>query len=107
LCGLPIHAAGPYARGKKNLPDLYISSYTSTLSASIKGRSGVHDRSVAPELLIIAQPDPTIPTIQEEVDQIQKLGYFGSLKILLGEEADHQSIFTHYIHGFILLVMGM
>jgi hypothetical protein len=28
LCGLPLHAAGPYKSGQKNLPDIYISSYT-------------------------------------------------------------------------------
>ena len=35
---LPLHAAGPYRHGQLNLPDLYISSYTSTLTALIRAR---------------------------------------------------------------------
>ena len=35
---LPLHAAGPYKKGQQNLPDLYISSYTPTLTALIRAR---------------------------------------------------------------------
>ena len=35
---LPFHAAGPYREGQKNLPHLYISSYTPTLTALIRAR---------------------------------------------------------------------
>ncbi|KAG6376569.1 hypothetical protein JVT61DRAFT_1547 [Boletus reticuloceps] len=35
---LPLHAAGPFRNGQQNLPDLYISSYTSTLGALIRAR---------------------------------------------------------------------
>ncbi|KAN0094894.1 CHAT domain containing protein [Tylopilus felleus] len=35
---LPFHAAGPYRKGQQNLSDLYISSYTPTLSALIHAR---------------------------------------------------------------------
>ena len=35
---LPLHAAGPFRKGKQNLPDLYISSYTPTLTALIRAR---------------------------------------------------------------------
>jgi len=37
LSGLPLHAAGPYRPAQKNLPDIYTSSYTTTLSALITG----------------------------------------------------------------------
>ena len=40
---LPLHAAGPYRTGHKNLPHLYISSYTPTLTALIRARR--HDPS--------------------------------------------------------------
>jgi CHAT domain-containing protein/tetratricopeptide (TPR) repeat protein len=33
---LPLHAAGPYRKGQQNLPHLYISSYTPTLTALIR-----------------------------------------------------------------------
>ena len=35
---LPLHAAGPYRKEKQNFSDLYISSYTSTLTALIRAR---------------------------------------------------------------------
>ena len=35
---LPLHAAGPHRKGQRNLPDLYISSYTPTLTALIRAR---------------------------------------------------------------------
>ena len=35
---LPLHAAGPYRKGQRNLADLYISSYTPTLIALIRAR---------------------------------------------------------------------
>jgi CHAT domain-containing protein len=35
---LPLHAAGPYRKGQRNLPHLYISSYTPTLAALIRAR---------------------------------------------------------------------
>ena len=35
---LPLHAAGPYRKGEKNLSDHYISSYTPTLTALIRAR---------------------------------------------------------------------
>jgi CHAT domain-containing protein/tetratricopeptide (TPR) repeat protein len=35
---LPLHAAGPYRKGEHNLPHLYISSYTPTLTALIRAR---------------------------------------------------------------------
>ncbi|KAG9316458.1 hypothetical protein JVU11DRAFT_2492 [Chiua virens] len=38
---LPLHAAGPFRKGQRNLPELYISSYTPTLNALIRARQGV------------------------------------------------------------------
>ncbi|KAF8431089.1 CHAT domain-containing protein [Boletus edulis BED1] len=35
---LPLHAAGPYRKGQQNLPNLYVSSYTPTLTALIRAR---------------------------------------------------------------------
>ncbi|KAI9455530.1 TPR-like protein [Boletus coccyginus] len=40
---LPLHAAGPYREGQRNLADVYISSYTPTLTALIRARR--HDPS--------------------------------------------------------------
>jgi len=38
---LPLHAAGPYRPGQRNLSDLYISSYTPTLTALIRARRNI------------------------------------------------------------------
>jgi len=81
LCALPLHAAGAYSPKvpkPDNLPDCYISSYTPTLSALIMARSGILPRSTDPNLLVIAQPDETLPEIEEEVIKSQKplLGTF-------------------------------
>ena len=35
---LPLHAAGPYRKGQRNLVNMYISSYTPTLTALIRAR---------------------------------------------------------------------
>ncbi|KAI9455544.1 TPR-like protein [Boletus coccyginus] len=35
---LPLHAAGPYRKGQRNLANIYISSYTPTLTALIRAR---------------------------------------------------------------------
>jgi hypothetical protein len=40
---LPLHATGPYRKGERNLPHLYISSYTPTLTALIRAMR--HDLS--------------------------------------------------------------
>ena len=44
---LPLHAAGPYRVGQRNLPNLYISSYTSTLTALIRARQHDHPPSAS------------------------------------------------------------
>ncbi|KAG8918211.1 hypothetical protein FRC02_002545 [Tulasnella sp. 418] len=74
---LPIHAAGPYRRGKLNLFDMYISSYTSTLSAlarSIDGGAKAPHTTI-PRLLVVAQPTTPdlaeIPYVREEVEKIK------------------------------------
>ncbi|KAG6376566.1 hypothetical protein JVT61DRAFT_1544 [Boletus reticuloceps] len=37
---LPLHAASPFRKGQRSLPDLYVSSYTPTLTALIRARRG-------------------------------------------------------------------
>ena len=45
--GLPLHAAGPYSYEQKNFPDIYVSSYTSSLSALIWVRADVPFHCIA------------------------------------------------------------
>jgi tetratricopeptide (TPR) repeat protein/CHAT domain-containing protein len=92
LCGLPIHAAGPYKEGERtNLPDLYISSYISTLSSLIKAREGLPPQPVPKRLLVVGQPDdPTLPNVKKEISRIKNLGNFAN--ILVGEHANKQAV---------------
>lgn len=57
LVELPLHAAGPYAGEEKNLPDIFISSYTPTLSSLIRARRGLStgSRSKQSKILAIGQ----------------------------------------------------
>ena len=41
---LPLHAAGPYRKGKKNLMDIYVSSYAPSLSALVRARAHARSR---------------------------------------------------------------
>ena len=51
---LPLHAAGPFKKGQENLPHLYISSYTPTLSALIRARRGNPSNSTSEQKRFIA-----------------------------------------------------
>ncbi|KAH9008707.1 CHAT domain-containing protein [Lactarius hengduanensis] len=75
---LPLHAMGPIPSDDgetRYFLDLYICSYTPTLSALIQSRicdSG--SRSLdRPTILLVAQPDPSLPTVEGEIQVIQRL----------------------------------
>jgi CHAT domain-containing protein/tetratricopeptide (TPR) repeat protein len=51
---LPLHAAGPFRKGERNLSHLYISSYTPTLSALIRARRPDPSNSVTDQKHFIA-----------------------------------------------------
>jgi hypothetical protein len=70
LLALPLHAAGPYRKGHKNLPDLYVSSYTSTLTSLIQARSEKVDPLASLKILLVSQPDTTIPKVFNEAEII-------------------------------------
>ena len=92
LCGLPIHAAGPYRSAQKNLPDIYTSSYTTTLSTLIRARSNTSDlsRFVVPKLLVVGQPGEALPNVEAEIDNLRQLGDF--VDVLVGAEASHDKV---------------
>ena len=90
LCGLPVHAAGPYRPAQKNLPDLYTSSYTTTLSALIRARSNTFDMFVVPKLLVVGQPGEALPNVEAEIDNLRQLGDF--VDVLVGTEANHDKV---------------
>jgi hypothetical protein len=73
---LPLHAIGPIPsanNGKQYFSDIYISSYTPTLSALIASRNSGPRHSNLPNILLVAQPDPSLPGVSGEIRVIQSL----------------------------------
>ena len=110
FCSLPLHAMGPIPSvdgEPRYFLDLYICSYTPTLSALIQARhhnSGLRS-SDRPPILLVAQPD-SLPTVEEEIQVVRAL----STKVtsLISEAATpsividgfHRHRFVHFAcHG--------
>ena len=74
FCSLPLHAMGPIpSNGHTNLyfSDIYISSYTPTLSALTESRKPSTQPVDTPSMLLVVQPDDDMPRSIEEMDIIQ------------------------------------
>ena len=76
FCSLPLHAMGPIRLDgplKLYFSDLYIPSYTTTLSALIDSRKpGTHSFE-KPSILLVAQPDEFMPGAWDEISLIRRL----------------------------------
>lgn len=76
FCFLPLHAMGPIRSDgphKLYFSDLYIPSYTPTLSALIESRkTGTHSFE-KPSILLVAQPDESMPGAWEEISHMRRL----------------------------------
>ncbi|KAG1847947.1 CHAT domain-containing protein [Suillus tomentosus] len=55
---LPLHAAGPYEKGRDNLSDIYISSYTPTLATLVRARQQVSPDASSQHFVAIGQGNP-------------------------------------------------
>jgi hypothetical protein len=113
FCSLPLHAMGPIPSddGKElYFLDLYITSYTPTLSALIESREhrSLPQTFDEPSLLLVAQPD-TLPGAWDEVIKVIRTTKIPAT-ILVSEKAtpetvverlrDHQ--FVHFVcHGLL------
>ncbi|KAH9974857.1 CHAT domain-containing protein [Russula compacta] len=76
FCSLPLHAMGPIPsenNSKLYFSDLYISSYTPTLSALVEARAPSRWTTDNPSLLVVAQPDASLPGVRGEMGVIKKL----------------------------------
>ncbi|KAI0297316.1 CHAT domain-containing protein [Multifurca ochricompacta] len=74
FCSLPLHAMGPIPSNdgvKRYFSDLYIPSYTPTLSALIESRKPSPRTSYQPSLLLVANPDESLPGAFGEMEIIQ------------------------------------
>ena len=83
---LPLHAAGPYRNGKRNLPDLYISSYTPTLTALICARRANLLNSGQKHFIAIGQA---------KASGESKLLSVGAELVNIGQRIDGLAMFTH------------
>ena len=73
---LPLHAMGPVRSDggvARYFSDLYICSYTPTLSALITSRNAAAQNLDLPNILLVAQPDPSLPGVSGEIQVIQSL----------------------------------
>jgi CHAT domain-containing protein len=73
---LPLHAAGEYKKDGQFLSQLYISSYTPSLTALIKARR--HDRSLSVSFAAIGQDCPasashTLEYVEPELELVRRL----------------------------------
>ena len=112
FCSLPLHAMGPIPSDDSDnvyFMDLYISSYTPTLSALIESRKpGSQPKTLdKPSLLLVAQPK-TLPGAWGEINVLEAVG--SPVTTLVSEKAtpttvvaslrDHQ--FVHFVcHGLL------
>ena len=81
FCSLPLHAMGPIksdgGRNKLYFSDLYIPSYTPTLSALIESRNPggqaqqVQPSRGKPSMLLVAHPDARMPSALQEMQIVQ------------------------------------
>jgi tetratricopeptide (TPR) repeat protein len=74
FCSLPLHAMGPIPSIKPGKPryfsDLYIPSYTPSLSALIESRKSSLRTLEKPSLLLIAQADDSLQGVNGEIEVI-------------------------------------
>ncbi|KAH9047466.1 CHAT domain-containing protein [Lactarius deliciosus] len=82
FCSLPLHAMGPIPSdhmpkpskpSKRYFSDLYIPSYTPSLSALIESRKPSGQALDQPSLLLVAQPDQSLPAVWGEIEVMYKL----------------------------------
>ncbi|KAH9994310.1 CHAT domain-containing protein [Russula compacta] len=74
FCSLPLHAMGPIPSNyptKLYFSDIYISSYTPTLSALIESRKPSMQSSDTPSMLLVVQPDAEMPNSLQEMHIVQ------------------------------------
>ncbi|KAH8978832.1 CHAT domain-containing protein [Lactarius akahatsu] len=74
FCALPLHAMGPIPsddREERYFSDLYVSSYTPTLSALVQSRAPGTWTSDRPSLLLVGRPSDNLPGVWREIKAIQ------------------------------------
>jgi CHAT domain-containing protein len=101
FCSLPLHAMGPIQSDDgepRYFLDLYICSYTPTLSALIQSRHhNTGSQSLnRPSILLVAQPDPSLPTVGGEIHAVQALDT--EVTSLISEAATPDTVIDAFHH---------
>ena len=97
FCSLPLHAMGPIPSSdssERYFSDLYISSYTPSLSALIESRNASAHVLERPSLLLVAQPEDSLPGVKGEMKVIRALNSSGQVAVaeLVSSEATPASV---------------
>ncbi|KAH8981067.1 CHAT domain-containing protein [Lactarius akahatsu] len=95
FCSLPLHAMGPIPSNdtsERYFSDLYIPSYTPSLSALIESRKASPQMLEKPSLLLVAQPDDSLPGVKGEIKVIRKLEERVTAIELVSREATPASV---------------
>ncbi|KAG8905150.1 hypothetical protein FRB99_000616 [Tulasnella sp. 403] len=94
--GLPFHAAGIYKKGGMRMVDLYVSSYTSTLSTLIRAREGLGQSTRCPDVLVVGQSNTPrrtpLPAVTTELDRVTKR--VSKTTVLRDEEATREAVLS-------------
>ena len=101
LCSLPLHAMGPIPSDdgeRRYFLDLYICSYTPSLSALIQSRcrDSSSRSSDRPSVLLVAQTDPSLPTVGGEIQVVRALDT--EVTCLLSEAATPAAVLEGFQH---------
>ena len=98
---LPLHAMGTIPSDdceKRYFQDIYICSYTPSLSAliqSLNGDFGSQTRDI-PSVLLVAQPDPSLPNVRGEIKVVQTLNT--EVTSLVSEAATPTAVINGFHH---------
>jgi hypothetical protein len=72
FCSLPLHAMGPIPYSDRYFSDLYIPSYTPSLSDLIESRKAGPHIPERPSFLLVAQPEDSLPGVNGEIRVIER-----------------------------------
>jgi tetratricopeptide (TPR) repeat protein len=102
FCSLPLHAMGPIPSEDGELRyflDLYISSYTPSLSALIQSHNRDSDSrsSDRPSVLLVAQTDSSLPTVEGEIQVVRALDT--EVTSLISEAATPAAVLDCFNHN--------
>ncbi|KAF8268576.1 CHAT domain-containing protein [Lactarius quietus] len=95
FCSLPLHAMGPISScdtRDQYFSDLYIPSYTPSLSALIESRKESPRALESPSLLLVAQPEDSLPGVKGEIKVIRKLEAQATVIGLISSDATPTSV---------------